>query len=345
MPGSNTRLFQALEIMSSPERRTTQRDLAQALGLDISTISKALKNEPVIARATREAVKAKAAELGYRPDPLLSALARRRRGPRRGGAAIAWIYNHGRDTAMGRFAAYGDYLRGARARAAELGYSVNEFWVGPGGLTEARLAAVLRARGIVGVVVAPQRSPGGVLRLPWDRLAAIAIGYTLAEPALHVVTNDHFQTMTKLVETLSARGRRRIGVYLCKEDDRRVSGRAGAAFAAWRELRRIPLLDYETPDATAFVTWTRRHRLDAVITRERRAAAWLAEAGLAVPERVLLASYALDNDEAGPGMDHQNAAIGAAAVDWVTRMLERGETGLPEIPSRLLLTGRWREPA
>ncbi len=330
--------------MAAPTPRPTQRDLAAALGLDISTVSKALKGDPAIARATRAAVKAKAAELGYRPDPLLSALARRRAGARRRGAALAWIYNHGREADMRRFAAYDGYLRGARARAAELGYAVDEFWIGPGGLTEARLASVLRARGIVGAVVAPQLRPGGVLRLPWERLAAVAIGYTLAEPALHVVTNDHFQTMTRLVETLAARGRRRIGVHLWREDDRRVAGRAGAAFAAWRELRRIPLLDYETPSAEALVAWARRHRLDAVITREPRAAAWLSAAGLAVPERVLCASYALDESEPGPGMDHQNAAIGAAAIDWVTRLVERCETGLPEIPSRLLLTGRWREP-
>lgn len=324
--------------------RPTQKDIATALGVDISTVSKALKNHPAVAAATRQKVRAQATALGYRPDPLLSALARRRATRRQGGAALGWIYNHGRDAALQRFAAYHDYLRGGRARATELGYTINEFWVGPGALTEARLAGILRARGITGVVVAPQARPGGVLRLPWERLAAVAIGYTLAEPALHVVTNDHFQTMTALVDTLAARGRRRLGVYLWEEDDRRVRGRAGSAFAAWRELRRIPLLAYEKPSADELVAWTRRHRLDAVITREPRAAAWLAAAGLPTPDRILLASYALDTDQPGPGMDHQNTAIGAAAVDWVTRQVERGETGLPSLPSRLLLLGRWREP-
>ena len=183
-----------------------------------------------------------------------------------------------------------------------------------------------------------------MLRLPWDRLSAVAIGYTLTQPALHVVTNDHFQTMTHLVETLASRGRRRIGVYLWQEDDRRVGGRAGAAFAAWRELRRIPLLAYESPSADKLLSWVRRHRLDAVVTREPRAGAWLKAAGITVPDHVLLASYALDTNEPGPGMDHQNAAIGAAAIDWVTRLVERGETGLPAMPNRLLLLGSWREP-
>lgn len=327
-------------------KRVTQRDVADALGVEVTTVSKALGNHPAVAAATKARVRAKAAELGYRPDPMLGALARWREA-RRGrqserGAILAWIYNHGRDTNMGRFAAYGAYLKGARERAEALGYGITEFWVGRGGLTEARLAEVLHARGITGVVVAPQAQPGGRLQLPWERLSAVAIGYTLAEPALHVVTNDHFQTMTQLLETLAARGRKRIGVYLWEEDNRRVLGRVASSFKAWHEARRIPLLGYEEPRKEAFLEWVRRHRLDAVVTREARVGAWLREAGLG---RVEQASYALDEDEPGPGMDHNNAAIGAAAVDGVTRMVERGERGVPALPLRTLVTGIWRECA
>lgn len=325
-------------------KRVTQRDVAKTLGVEVTTVSKALSNHPAVADATKARVRAKAAELGYRPDPMLGALARWResRRGRKGdrGNTLAWIYNHGRDTDMGRFAAYGAYLRGARERAEALGYAITEFWVGRGGLTEARLAEVLQARGITGVVVAPQAQSGGILRLPWERLSAITIGYTLAEPALHVVTNDQFQTMTQLLETLSARGRKRIGVYLWEEDNRRVLGRVASSFKAWREVRRIPLLEYEEPRKEAFVEWVRRKRLDTVVTREARVSKWLREAGL---NKVDQASYALDEDDPGPGMDHNNAAVGAAAVDGVTRMVERGERGVPVLPLRTLVTGVWRD--
>jgi hypothetical protein len=77
-----------------------------------------------------------------------------------------------------------------------------------------------------------------------------------------------------------------------------------------------------------------------VVARERAVKGWLA----GLPGDILTASYALDGGGDGlPGMDHNNAAIGAAAVDWVTRLVERNEFGLPEEPSRLLLPGRWRE--
>lgn len=327
-------------------RPVTQRDVAKALGVEVTTVSKALRNHPAVAAATKARVRAKAAELGYRPDPMLGALARwrearrnRGRGVERG-LALAWIHNHGRDAEMDRFAAYGEYLRGGREHAHKLGYGVSEFWVGWGGVTESRLADILEARSITGVVVAPQAGVEGVLRLPWERLSAVAIGYTLVRPALHLVSNDHFQTMTQLLETLAARGRRRIGVYLWREDNRRVMGRALSSFKAWREARRIPLLEYGAAERRTFLQWVRREKLDAVVTREKPSADWLRKAGLGGVE---VASYALDLEEAGPGMDHNNAAIGAAAVDWVTRLVERGERGVPELPCRLLVTGNWRE--
>lgn len=325
----------------------TQKDIAVVLGVEVTTVSKALRNHPAVAADTRERVKAKAQEMGYRPDPMLRALARWReaslRGGERGaGTALAWVYNHGPEADMKRFAAYDEYLRGGRERAGALGYAVTEFWIGGMGLTEERLAGVLMARGITGVIVAPQARPEGRLKLPWEQLSAVAIGYTLTDPALHVVSNDHFQTMTHLLETLAARGRKRIGLYLWGEDNRRVMGRAASSFQAWRKAESVPLLGYDQPDPGSLLTWVEEERLDTIVTREKQVAKWLSDAGFG---EIMVASYALDHEEAGPGMDHNNAVIGAAAVDWVTRLVERGERGVPDLACRMLVTGTWREKA
>lgn len=256
--------------MSDAFVRITQRDVAEALGLDVSTVSKALRNHPAVAEATKVAVRAKAQEIGYQPHPMLGALARWREARRsrdhhaESGTVLGWVYNHGRKTSMNRFAAYEEYLRGGRARAQELGYRVDEFWIDPESMTAQRLGDILLTRGITAVIIAPQEKPGAKLHLPWERLAAVTIGYTLAEPALHIVSNDHFQTMTSLVDHLAALGRKRIGVYLWREDDRRVSGRTGSAFSAWSKVRRIPVAAYETPSAKTFLAWVQKHRLDAV---------------------------------------------------------------------------------
>ena len=60
------------------KEKVTLKFLAKELGLDISTISKALNNKPDIARSTCERVKKFAVEVGYRPNLLAKGLINKR---------------------------------------------------------------------------------------------------------------------------------------------------------------------------------------------------------------------------------------------------------------------------
>src|ERR1035437_9571570 len=74
-------------------QRVTLRDLAQKAGVSHVTISRALRNDPSISAARRGEVKKLAEEMGYRPDPSLSALAAYRfaRQEHKIQSALAWI--------------------------------------------------------------------------------------------------------------------------------------------------------------------------------------------------------------------------------------------------------------
>lgn len=61
-------------------RRIGIRDVAQATGLSITTVSHALRGKGQIAPATRERVRRAAEELGYRPDPVARGLVSGRTG-------------------------------------------------------------------------------------------------------------------------------------------------------------------------------------------------------------------------------------------------------------------------
>lgn len=52
----------------------TIHDIASELGLHASTVSRALSNNPAVSKKTRELIKAKAAELHYRPNQMAAAL-------------------------------------------------------------------------------------------------------------------------------------------------------------------------------------------------------------------------------------------------------------------------------
>ncbi len=56
------------------QRAITIKDLAEQLNISVSTVSRALKNNPEISEQTREAVQRLAKKLGYRPNPIAVAL-------------------------------------------------------------------------------------------------------------------------------------------------------------------------------------------------------------------------------------------------------------------------------
>ena len=69
----------------------TQRDIARAAGLSQATVSLALRRHPGLPAATIARVHAAAAGLGYRPDPLVSALMSQRQARKPGGTLRAKI--------------------------------------------------------------------------------------------------------------------------------------------------------------------------------------------------------------------------------------------------------------
>src|SRR4029077_14781695 len=72
-------------------------EIAQRLGVASSTISRALRNDPRISEALRKQVRRVADELGYQPNPLVSALMANRRRRGSGGAVdvIALVTDYG----------------------------------------------------------------------------------------------------------------------------------------------------------------------------------------------------------------------------------------------------------
>ncbi|MBT7865613.1 MAG: LacI family DNA-binding transcriptional regulator, partial [Opitutales bacterium] len=60
--------------MPLEKRRYTQKDIATRAKLSVATVSMALKNHPSLPEKTILRVKQIAKELGYKPDPVLSAL-------------------------------------------------------------------------------------------------------------------------------------------------------------------------------------------------------------------------------------------------------------------------------
>ena len=61
------------------DREVTIYDVAKALHLSASTVSRGLKDNPLIKKETREKIKALAREMGYQPNKFASSLRQKKR--------------------------------------------------------------------------------------------------------------------------------------------------------------------------------------------------------------------------------------------------------------------------
>lgn len=332
----------------------TLETVAKAAGVARSTASRALRNSPLIAAATRREIQAIASRLGYRPNPYVSVLMAhvRQTRPAPYTATIAWVDRlpgHAwRENRVQR-----QFYSGAVAHAGTLGFHLERVACGGAKFSRARLTDMLRARGIKGVLCSADTPDSRFLELPLDvsSFAVATVGCRFTKPDLHFSTNDQFVTASTAHRRLLALGYRRIGFVtthgLEEIVDHRFSGGYLSVLANKNRPLSIPVHFFDERDHRAFPAWLRKHRPDAVLTTHlRETLGQIRAAGLRVPEDLGFAM--LDWDETNPevaGIRQNHARVGAGAVDLVVSQVRRNEFGVPSHAQGVLIEGDWVDGA
>jgi len=328
-------------------KRITVRDIAAQAGVHFTTVSLALRNHPRLPLATRRKIQKIAARLGYRPDPMVTALNAYRSSskPAKYQATIGWINNWPVQNELLSIPEFHEYFKGARSRTDELGYLLEEFWMHEPGLSGESLGRILRARNITALLIAPQPFAATPLKLNYQELSAVAFGYSLKPSLLHVVTSHHFHSMNLIMERLVSYGYRRPGlIYPAAWDEKAENSCQGGMALAWRrwpELEPVnPLLKTEVSDAD-IQSWMQAERPDSVISYNPMADR-LQTLGYRFPKDLGFVSLDLKHNETFLSGTHQNdALIGRTAVDLLVAMLHRGERGVPKTAIRTLVESIW----
>jgi DNA-binding LacI/PurR family transcriptional regulator len=307
----------------------------------------ALHNHPHIAEETKRRVKEEAARCGYRPEPMLSALAayRQMRKPPAYHGNLAWIYDYETWKALMSQKLFKLYYEGACKRANELGYQLEEFSLRE--TPPARLSEILLARGVQGILVAPLLQPETRIEMRWERFSSVAFGFSLVQPRLHMISSTQYRIAKGAALKMQGLGYQRIGFFCSKTFDERTDQNFSAGFHSASlhvpQSRRIPplqLSEKASPSKTSQMLIT-RWRIDAVLCGSGMHQP-LTAAGYKIPDDIAVALLGcLDNSPRFAGMDENGFITGAAAVDFLVAMIHRGERGVPAVPYELLIEGSW----
>jgi len=330
---------------------TTLTQVAAAAGVTLTTASRAISDNPRISLKVRKHVQEVARRLSYVRNATVSAIMREYRVSSQTTyrETVAYLCHHGPDTwNQPDLYFYQEVLNGAHARAVSLGYTLKPFCFTTPGLSLRRLAGILQARGIRALLLAPLPTLTSTLAFPWERFSSVAVGFMLQTPLLHRSGRDLFRDMGVIIESLTARGYRRIGFAADREIENRLANLSEGRFALFQQNlpadSRVPVHITAPFEAKGFLNWFEQHRPDVIISEDHRPLDWLRARGWRIPADVGFACISTRRDRPGvagviPALDE----IGASGLDLVTSAVQRGEKGPPVQPHTTLVYGRWRD--
>ncbi len=332
----------------------TLKDVAQAAGVSIMTVSRTLRNAPRVSERTRTRVMEAAQRLGYRPDPHLHRMMQmvRARKHVRTRAVMAVLREHiPKDELLSSVYQYVP-LEDIRSRAQGYGYEVEEFWLGKAGMTPERVQSILRARGIEGVLVSPQSAELPCSRIDYAPFASVTFGNAMSTPALHMCAGNMNLGIQRTAALLERRGYGRIGLAVTEWIDHRSQNGYTAGLQHFQRsvphARRVPALLLPHNNVALgfeqFSVWLKRHRPDVLISFDRHVPGWLKRLGLRVPEDMGFVVHDWTAKMPGyAGIYQRRDQLAAAAVDLVVTQLSQNERGVPQVPRLLMIPPQWVE--
>ena len=321
--------------------RTTQRDIARAAQVDVSTVSLALRAHPRIPETTRKRIQKLADRLGYRPDPALSSIAACRWQRKRNvkGIMLAFLGdNPGSAEAELKL-----YHRGILKQAESLGYGLESFSLHDFPLAQT-FWRVVRARGMRGVVIGQSRIP-----LPPDFFESatapvVHCGF-LRDIACDMVRPDLRHAVDEMLERITWQYRKVLcflPVERALHSDRLILGAALAAAATRPRGQISTLLTPEEPRASDWKAFARLKPDAVIVINEKQARRLKTQLGPAgrLPVFTL---HTLPPFAGKRGMDLRMEETGQVAVNFLEMKMRRLPLTTASFSQTVLIEPRWLE--
>ena len=336
------------------EKRPPLRMIAELLGISKMTVSRALKDGTPVDPEVREKVRETARRLGYQTDTRISQVMsaiRKSQAPQYR-ENLAFIWTHRLTANADRNTFFDEEFEGARSRAQQLGYKLDEFRMTSATLNGRTLSRILHARGIRGALIAPpsQDRTHPHIWLDWKLLCCVLIGRSFANVGLARVQHDHYFGCVLAVRQLKRLHYKRIGLIMSHSMDERSAHLIRSAFLSFHPLglteaqKLIFISDSYEPKRLK--KWVKETKPDAFLANFEKEFPRLEQVRENAPAGVGLA--ALNWSEKEPeitGVNQHRSVIGEQAVDLLLLRLQGNQFGLDPLAPSIKVPGSWMEAA
>ena len=331
-------------------RRITLKDVAADAGLSVSCTARALKGRPGFPASTCARVRKIADKLGYRPDPMLMALAayRQSRKPVSFQGTLAFLTTRFDEKTWLADPEGGELLRGARQRAESLGYRMDYFNLGKSRKSHQRVGKILQSRGICGALIRSFPVALEELHLPFEKFTCIDLFSKPHLQKLPTVSSYHTQSMELVLQQLLQRGYRHPALILRNNLSDYLHHGWQMAFTAYvsRFTQTSTYIhDGELANPVALMRWAKKRKVDVLIYcgNEYLSHHLLDEKYVSIG-RMGVVCMDLFNPRGEVAGIYQNRFWGGAvAVEWLQSMLITAQVGIVHRPTALMIPGVWQE--
>ncbi|WPJ95168.1 LacI family DNA-binding transcriptional regulator [Coraliomargarita algicola] len=331
----------------------TLRDIAKESGVSLATVSRALRDDPRTAKATKKKVKDVADRLGYRPDPALQVLIERRWHGRRmnEGMNIAYVYNGKGINAESCKIEY----RRFRETAQKLGYTLIAEDLSKYPNVE-KVIKRMETKGVTGVVFTVMADAPYPIDTINERFASVSVNVSSWKPECPVVMHDEFQGVERAWHRLNQLGYQRIGTLLQDyPQSYSMDQRLGAVFCRQHYVQptknRIPFHLHPKeaqPNDKKIRTWIERHKPQVILGDDHEELGLLQSMGYKIPEDFAFATINMWNtDLVGEiaGYFRDNVNLFERALKLINMMVRSGNTGSDQGDLIEMVKGNWVDGA
>lgn len=313
-------------------------------------MSLALKNNPQIPAARRSEIQRVSEEMGYRPNSAAVAMSQFKQDsltpPIQ--ASLAWINAWARPERLRWVPEFDRCWTGAEQTAGQFGYRLEEFVVNET-LSMMRLASILRARGVNGIIIPPHYEFDAAewSAFPWEDFSVVRIGRSMTAVAAHTVARDQPANTNLAFQKAQEHGYKRIGFIGTNGLAHSATGtylQLNANQPPARQVRPLLLksaLNFRDQDKVK--DWLECEKPDVVLTDQNELAPILTKAGIRVPDDLGLIALNFVNYSTSACIDQRGAEIGRTAVLELLTLIRIHEQGIPAIAKEILIKSVWAE--
>ncbi|MDQ8193506.1 LacI family DNA-binding transcriptional regulator [Coraliomargarita sp. SDUM461004] len=327
---------------SSLRNEVSLRDIAAKLGVNVSTVSRALNNQPKVSAALRARVLETANTMGYRPNPYVTRhMEEMRRGQRLPNLSnVAYLNFFAKKNPH-----YQRVINGAKARAEQLGYHFQIVDCDEKEMMGARLERVLLSRGIRGIILSPpswESTEAEVkLQLDWSHFAGAIVTLNQSEIGYDRVYIDPYFSARECVNQAIQLGYKSIFLVDVPILNTRLNHLHKAGFLVEEDsfTHSQQGLHFEIIECcdTVITQKLKRFEKPVLLTYVH-----IPELALSCPQDYGVIYLTKPIGQADVcGIAQKKEVVGQFCMDLLAQRLSRGEFGFPSEPKLMAVQGVW----